>query len=265
MLKYFAAPCVLLLLVGCATAPTMRATRDPLERVNRKVYSFNTAIDRAVIKPVAVAYRNHTPRKLQHGIGNFFDNLSYPVTIVNDVLQGKLADGGRDTVRLVFNTVFGLGFFDPASRAGLEAHNEDFSQTLAKWGVRSGPFLMLPLLGPSTVRDSLALVPDDYLNGRHYLSNSTERYGALVVNAVDARAQLLDNDSLIHDAYDPYTFVRNAWLQRREYLITDGASAIEEENDDQYVEPAPAPDAAPAVAPDTAPAPAADSDDSKSQ
>ncbi|MFT3905329.1 MAG: VacJ family lipoprotein [Steroidobacteraceae bacterium] len=224
MLKYLLAAGLTLLFAGCAAAPAKRDPRDPLERMNRSIYSFNMALDRAVTKPIATGYKRVTPAPIRRGISNFLDNLAYPRTIVNELLQGKVADSGRDCVRLVVNTVFGLGFFDPAGRAGLEQHDEDFGQTLGKWGVPSGPYLMLPFLGPSTVRDGLGEFPDEYTTGRHYLPTAPERYGVLAVDVIDTRAQLLDNDQLIAQSYDPYAFVRNAWLQRRAYLVNDGTT-----------------------------------------
>lgn len=221
-----------LALCGCATLPAgKRDARDPFERANRSVYRFNVAVDRAVAKPVATGYRRHVPVPIRRGIGNFLDNLGYPRTIVNELLQGKLADSGRDSVRLVINTVFGLGFFDPASRAGLDKHDEDFGQTLGRWGMPAGPYLMLPLLGPSTLRDAIGEVPDEYTTARHYLPDAGERYGVLAIDAIDTRAQLLDTDKLIEGAYDPYAFVRNAWLQRRAYLINDGAISDDADQD----------------------------------
>ena len=209
---------------GCATLPdTKHDQRDPFERLNRSVYRFNVAADHAVFRPAARVWKAAVPRPVRSGLGNFAGNLEYPVTIVNDVLQGKLIDGGRDVTRLVVNTVFGLGFFDPATRAGLERHNEDFGQTLGAWGVHTGPFLMVPLLGPSTLRDAPAKLVDEYSNGRHYLQDPYLRWGLWVTDKLELRANLLDADAVLERTFDPYAFVRNAWLQRREYQVRDGA------------------------------------------
>ena len=149
-----AAAAALFFLAGCASIPAAkRDPRDPLERFNRGVYRFNIATDRAVFRPAAKAWRAVVPRPVRRGLSNFVGNLEYPGTIVNDVLQGKFTDGGRDFTRLVINSALGLGFFDPATGAGFERHDEDFGQTLGKWGVPPGPYLMVPLLGPSTLRD----------------------------------------------------------------------------------------------------------------
>jgi phospholipid-binding lipoprotein MlaA len=212
------------LLSGCATLPaTKHDPRDPLERVNRSIFRFNTAADHAVFRPAARAWKAAVPPPVRHGLGNFVGNLEYPVTIVNDLLQGKLGDGGHDLTRLFVNTVFGLGFFDPATHAGLERHDEDFGQTLGKWGVPSGPYLVIPLLGPSSLRDGPAKLVDEYANGRHYLNDQYVNYGLWVTSKLDLRAGLLDADAVLERTYDPYAFVRSAWLQRREYQVRDGA------------------------------------------
>lgn len=213
----------LLLLEGCATLPSGKADpRDRFERFNRSVYAFNDAVDRAALKPVAKGYKAAIPAPVRHGISNFFSNLSLPRTIINDLLQAKFAAGGRATLRLTVNTVMGLGFFDPATQAGLNNQNEDFGQTLGKWGVPSGPYLMLPLLGPSTVRDGLGRIPDIYDNPEQLITNNYVYYGLVGVDAVDTRSQLLDSDAVLQRSFDPYSFIRNAWLQRREYQVRDG-------------------------------------------
>jgi phospholipid-binding lipoprotein MlaA len=217
------ATATLMLLGGCATVPQGKSDpRDPLERVNRSIYRFNSAADRAVLRPTARAWRAVVPQPLRRGAGNFIDNLAYPRTIVNDLLQGKLADGGQDLARLVVNTVVGFGFFDPATRIGLERHDEDFGQTLGKWGVPTGPYVMLPLLGPSSLRDTPAKFVDLYADTRHYITDNTVSWGLWAVGLINLRAQLLDTDAVIDQAYDPYALVRNAWLQRREYQVRDG-------------------------------------------
>lgn len=219
-----AAAAALLLLGGCAALPAgKRDPRDPFERVNRSVYRFNVAVDHAVFRPAARAWRATVPQPVRRGLSNFISNLAYPTTIVNDLLQGKLTDGAQDFTRLVVNSIYGLGFFDPATEAGLERHDEDFGQTLGKWGVSSGPFLMLPLLGPSTTRDAPALLADEYTNGRHYLTDTYPNWGLWTMEKLELRANLLDADAVLESTFDPYAFVRNAWLQRREYQVRDGA------------------------------------------
>ncbi|MCC7462300.1 MAG: VacJ family lipoprotein [Gammaproteobacteria bacterium] len=208
---------------GCATAPGRQSDpRDPLEGFNRGMFRFNNALDRAVLRPIARGYRRVTPAPVRRGLANFTGHLQYPRVIVADFLQGKFADGGRDLVRFASNTVFGLGFFDPATRAGLEAHNEDFGQTFGRWGIGPGPYLVLPLLGPATLRDALGRVPDTYLSVQHHFDDPYARWGITAVDRLEARTQLLDTDHVVNEAFDPYAFVRSAWLQRREFLVHDG-------------------------------------------
>lgn len=209
---------------GCASLPenTERVEEDPWEHYNRSVFEFNDAVDRAILKPVAKGYRAVTPDPVESGVSNFFQNLTYPVVIINQLLQGKFVDAASDTGRFLVNSVLGIGgIFDPATSMGLERNNEDFGQTLGAWGVSSGPYLVLPFLGPSTLRDAPALYADwqvDLL----YQFESPEVYYLTALGAVDTRAQLLDLESQLESAYDQYSFIRNAYLQRREYLVHDG-------------------------------------------
>ncbi|MDR2214732.1 MAG: VacJ family lipoprotein [Nevskiaceae bacterium] len=219
------AACAGLLLVGCASIPqgAQRDARDPMERFNRSVYVFNDKLDRAVARPVARGYVKVVPQPMRTGVSNFFANLGYPTTVVNGLLQGKPVQFTSDLGRFLVNSTIGIGgLFDPATRMGLQSHDEDFGQTMAKWGMPSGPFLMLPVLGPSTLRDTAGDVADIYTSPKHYINNDWVRYGLYVPELIDKRAQLLTVESLQNDVYDPYSFMRNAWLQRREYLIRDG-------------------------------------------
>jgi phospholipid-binding lipoprotein MlaA len=226
-------------LVGCSTLPSgVPDSRNRFERVNRSVYKFNTALDHAVLRPVARTYVKVTPKPVRGSVTNFISNLEYPVTIVNDYLQGKVRDGFSDIARFGVNTVVGVGgLFDPASHWGLEKHDEDFGQTLGKWGVPSGPYLMLPLLGPSMVRDAPAKLMDAAVSPASYLNDLPVTAGLFAVRAVDVRAGLLYTDPLVDSAFDPYAFVRNAWLQRREYKVRDGHVAPEEMPDNADAAP----------------------------
>jgi len=211
------------LLTGCATLPPgKRDVRDPLERTNRAVFKFNRAADRAVLRPAAKVWQAIMPRPVRTGLGNFSNNLGYPTTILNEYLQGKGRDGTADIARLLVNTVFGLGFFDPASHIGLPRHNEDFGQTLGKWGVHEGPYLMLPILGPSTVRDTPTRVVDAYTNGGQYLNDQYLRWSLAAASTLEIRAELLATDGMLESSFDPYALTRNAWLKRREYEVRDG-------------------------------------------
>jgi phospholipid-binding lipoprotein MlaA len=211
-----------LALAGCATTGA-RDPADPLQPVNRGVYQFNDSLDRATLKPVATAYHEHTPSWLQTGVGNFFANLTYPGTALNNLLQGKVVAAGQDTLRFVINTTLGWGgVLDVASGAGLPHHDEDLGQTLGKWGVPAGPYLMVPLLGPSTVRDLPSRIADTLLEPLYWFDPGNARWVSLGVSLVDTRARLLPLDETLDGVYDKYAFVRNAYLQRRQFLVYDG-------------------------------------------
>ena len=230
----------LLLLCGCATLPpgSKRDPRDPWERFNRSSYQFNDALDRAVLKPAAKGY-THLPQPVQTGMHNFFDNLDYPVTIVNDLLQGQLKPFFSDIGRFVLNSTLGLGgLFDPATPAGLQKNYRDFGQTLGKWGVPKGPYVVVPLFGPYDVRDGIGSVTVDYYaNPRSYL-NFWTNLGVYAVRTVDHRSRLLPLDATIQSAYDPYAFVRSAYLQNRDFMVHGGQSQSEEEQEEKLMQEA---------------------------
>ena len=210
------------LLGGCATTGS-RDPADPLEPTNRRIYGFNMAVDRATLRPAATAYRDHVPKVLQTGVSNFFTNLSVPVTAVNNLLQCKPVAASQDLLRFVINTTLGWGgVLDIASPSGVPLHNEDLGQTLGTWGVPAGPYLMVPLLGPFTLRDLPSSVVDRFLQPLYWFNPGNARWVSLGLSAINTRARLLPLDDAISQAYDPYIFVRNAFLARREYLIWDG-------------------------------------------
>ncbi|NRR29944.1 VacJ family lipoprotein [Oxalobacteraceae bacterium] len=213
----------LALLAGCA-GPN---PRDPYEGFNRTMFKFNDTIDQVALKPAATAYRNVLPTFVQTGVNNFFGNLSDVWSAANNLMQGKGEAGMSDVTRVALNSTFGLlGLLDIASEAGLPKHNEDFGQTLGTWGVRSGPYLMLPLLGPSTVRDTAALPLDFRGDLWRFKEPIYIRNIGTAGRAVDQRANLLDASSLLEDAaLDRYEFVRDGFLQRRESRINDGESS----------------------------------------
>ena len=211
-----------LLLNGCAATAT-RNPADPIEPFNRGVHEFNDAIDRAALKPVARAYRDHTPEWLQTGVGHFFTNLTYPWTVVNQLLQGKLVAAGQGTLRFTINTTLGWGgVFDVASGAGLPQHDEDLGQTLGVWGVPPGPYLVLPFLGPSSVRDAPSSVATRFAEPFYWYDAGNERWFSLALSLVDKRAQLLPLDASLERVFDKYGFIRDAYLQRRQYKVYDG-------------------------------------------
>lgn len=197
------------------------AEADPWESVNRVVFNFNDKVDTYTLKPLAQGYQKVTPTFVRDGIGNVFSNLGDVVVLANDLLQGKVHDAGVDTSRILFNTTFGaLGFFDVASRMGLQKNDEDFGQTLGAWGVGSGPYVVLPLLGPSSTRDALGRVPDAFLQPYPYINDVPVRNVAYGVSAVDTRESLLSTERMITG--DRYIFIRNAYLQNREFRVNDG-------------------------------------------
>ncbi len=215
---------LLVLVAGCANTPPYQEPSDPLEPVNRVVYRFNDVVDRAVVKPVAKVYNKYTPTPVQTGVGNFFSNLGEPVVIVNDVLQGKLPQGASDTARLVFNSTFGvLGLIDVATPMGHPKHDEDFGQTFAVWGAGEGWYLVLPILGPSTVRDAVGLPAEYALDPIARHGEVRERNSFYVLRSIDARARLLGASQVLETAaLDDYIFTRAAYRQHRWSLIYDG-------------------------------------------
>lgn len=220
-----------LLLAACASSPDSAETnpRDPYEGFNRKVYAFNDALDRHALRPVAVAYRDNIPSPIRTGVSNFLDNLSYPTVIVGSALQGKIGDAFTDTGRFLINSTIGIGgIFDPATHVGLKAHNEDFGQTLGVWGFGPGPYLVLPALGPSNIRDTGGMIADGYIDPTYSEIPTPERYGVYLIRAVDTRVGLLEADGFLEDAYDPYVTMREAYFQRRQHLVYDGNPPPEE-------------------------------------
>ena len=214
----------LLLLSGCATAPGRTTNNDPLQKINRGVYKFNDVVDRATLKPVAKGYQKITPQWMRTGVSNFFSNLGEPWTIVNELFQGKPKAMGKQTGRFLVNSVIGIGgLFDVASKMNLQQQSEDFGQTLAVWGIPSGPYVVLPLLGPSTIRDGLGRIPDYFGHPLTYANvNWKVRTGLAVVDAVSAREKLLSIEGTLDKAYDKYGVLRDVWVQQREYQIYDG-------------------------------------------
>ncbi len=219
---------VLLAVLMTACASTQTATsdpRDPFENYNRSMFRFNTSLDENVIKPVATGYADYVPSFIRTAVGNFFGNLGDVWTGLNNYLQGKPRDGTSDVGRVALNSTFGLlGLFDVASPMGLPKHDEDFGQTLGVWGVKSGPYLVLPFFGSSTVRDGVAkpvdLVYGDTLN---YIGSQSFENTSRVVRIIDDRAAFLGSTSLMEGAaLDPYQFYRDAYLQRREARVRDG-------------------------------------------
>lgn len=228
-----AATTLLALALGaCATMAPPR-TDDPLEKFNRKVYVFNDTMDRAVIRPVAVTYRKVTTPNMRRVLNNFFANLRMPVTIVNDVLQGDAKDALRNSGRFVVNTTLGfVGLFDPASRMHMPRDENDFGVTLAHWGMPEGPYIVLPFVGSTTLRDVWRLPVDSYADPLAWYAREHDlKYGVQYFPSlfylVTLRASAIDAENLLEGVYDPYVFYRDAYRQRRLYLIYDGEPPIE--------------------------------------
>lgn len=214
----------LMALVGMSLLPVAAQAAsedDPWEGFNRAMFRFNDTLDTYALKPVAQGYQKVTPQFLEDGVHNVFGNVGDVGNLANNLLQGKLHDAGVDTGRLIFNTTFGLlGFFDVAKHMGLNKSDEDFGQTLGVWGLGSGPYVVIPFLGPSTVRDAAGKVPDGLLTPYPYMDHVPTRNVTRAVEVVDTRASLLSAERLISG--DKYIFIRNAYLQNREFKVRDG-------------------------------------------
>jgi phospholipid-binding lipoprotein MlaA len=214
---------------GCATVRDARggpgARLDPWENWNRKVFAFNEGLDEKVLKPVATGYAKVVPQLMRRGIDNFFNNAADAWSLVNNLLQGKGEPAFQDLVRVTTNSTFGFfGVLDWASEFGLEHHYEDFGQTLGRWGFGAGAYVVWPLLGPSTVRDSIALPADHWFaSPALYIQNGRWQSGVTVLQIINTRANLLAASKLLDEiALDKYSFIRDAYLQRRRSLVFDG-------------------------------------------
>jgi len=212
---------------ACATPMADRSDpRDPYENLNRKVFVVNQVFDQILLKPVARGYSNHVPDFIQTTVGNFFGNLADIWTAVNNFLQGKPREGMQDTGRVAVNTVLGVaGLADVATKLGIPKHQEDLGQTLGVWGVKPGPYVMLPLLGPSTLRDTVAKPLDLYVDPVNLASGADVEYSLRAMRLVDDRARLLPTTDMIEKvALDPYQFVRDAHFQQRDAKVRDTQS-----------------------------------------
>ena len=225
-----------LLAAGCATIPpdAGKNPTDPWEVYNRNVFEFNERADEYVLTPVAKGYTKVLPEPVRDCIGNIFRNLGDVGNFINNLLQGKAYEATSDICRIAINSTVGLlGCFDVATRVGLTRSNEDFGQTLGRWGVGNGPYFVLPLLGPSTVRDTFGRVADTYADPVTYINGNSYEIAAQAVRIVDVRANLLQATQLLEGAaLDKYQFIRDGYLQRRRNLIYDGNPPPEKEPDD---------------------------------
>ena len=223
---------LLLMLSACATVdPEYADPRDPLESFNRAMFTFNDNLDKYVAKPLAQGYQKITPEPIDRGITNFFANLDEVGTILNNALQLKFKDAFSDLGRLTVNSTLGLlGFIDVASDMGLEKHYEDFGQTLGAWGMGSGPYLVLPVIGPSSGRDAVGFAADWFTNPLYYVVEDTGvSWGLYIVRFVDRRAGLLKTTDILETAaLDPYAFMRESYLQNRQNQVYDGNPPLED-------------------------------------
>jgi phospholipid-binding lipoprotein MlaA len=239
-------------LPGCSTVPAATsaaqpAPTDPWENWNRKVFVFNEKVDQAVLKPVATAYQKVVPEFVRTGVNNALGNITDVWSAANHLLQGKLQSGLEMGMRVLANTVFGLaGVLDPATEMGLTRRSEDFGQTLGRWGVGNGPYLVLPVLGPSTLRDGAGWVVDRQFAPSTLPPTSNGQYSVLALEIINARTNLLSATQLLDEAaLDKYSFARDAYLARRRDALYDGAPPMENLDDGSYDAPALPPKSAP--------------------
>lgn len=221
------------LMISAVTVADEGRDNDPLEVFNRAIFSFNDTADRWLLKPIARGYRAVTPNPVERGVGRMFSNLGEVLSVVNDVMQGKFAQAGNDSGRFLVNSTVGLaGFFDVAQHWGMpKSDGEDFGQTFGVWGMGQGSYLVLPFLGPSTFRDAPGRALDSFLNPIGYVDHVPTRNQLYGSNVLSVRAELLEAEKLI--AGDKYSFMRDVYLQRREYLVLDG-QVIDDFGDDEY-------------------------------
>lgn len=223
------------LLAGCASGTEVAGEResaqyDPWEPTNRKLFALHRTMDKVVAQPLAKGYKKVTPTFARRGISNFFDNLTTPRSAVNNFLQGKPSRGFNEIGRFLFNSVVGIGgLIDIASAGGMERYDEDFSQTLAVWGLPKGPYLVLPLFGPNTVLDGVSLPVDFYSDLLVHFKNTGTRDKLYVLRLIDLRSRLLAVDTLLDNSQDPYITLRESYLQNREYEIYDGDPPIDDD------------------------------------
>ena len=216
-------------LSGCAT--TANNPKDPYEGFNRAMFTVNEGLDTVLLKPVAKGYDTVTPGPVKSGVGNFFGNLADVWTALNNFLQGKVSEGFSDVGRVFVNSTIGLvGLFDVASNLGMEKHAEDFGQTLGKWGVGSGSYVYLPVIGPRTTRDTVGFVVDAYADPVARIDNVRVRNSLLGLRLIDTRASLLPADKVVEEAaFDKYVYIRDAYLQNRRSVVYDGAPPAEKD------------------------------------
>ncbi len=230
---------LLLAFAGCATGPTANPS-DPLEPMNRSIYKFNDAVDGTVLKPMANGYKAVVPSPVRQGVSNFFSNIGDVWSMINHALQFEIVNAGKTAVRLGINTIFGIGgIFDIATDAGIQPPKADLGQTLGKWGVPSGPYVVIPILGPSSVRDGTGTVTATYYDPVNRVSDNATRNVLTVTRLVDIRTQLLNaTDAVDAIALDKYSFIRDVYLKRRQNMIKPQKPANDDDIDYSVEDPA---------------------------
>ena len=225
---------------ACASLPEdQRNPSDPWEPANRALYKVNDAVDRATLKPVSKGYRAIVPGPARKGVSNFFRNLTTPRSALNNLLQGKPRRGVSDVARFLVNSTIGIGgLFDVAGASGIEEYNEDFGQTFAVWGMPDGPYVMIPLLGPRTLRDAIALPLDTIADPLFQYDNTSVRDPLYGLRLIDLRYRLLAAEKLLEDSKDPYVTVRESYLQNREFEIHDGDPPDDDEFFEEFLDEA---------------------------
>lgn len=220
---------LLLLLLPVSVSLAQSPIIDPWQHINRPIYQFNKVFDGLFIRPVALGYNKFVPARAKIGVRNFFNNLDDVNVLVNDLLQLKMKQAFSDSGRLLLNSTVGIGgFFDVAAEIGMYKHYEDFGQTLGYWGVGDGGYLMLPVLGSSTLRDAVGYIPDTFFNPIGLVTDNKSQAAFYALDMVDTRVSYFAAETMIRG--DEYVFIRNAYMQRREYLVQDGQ--VQDEFDD---------------------------------
>jgi phospholipid-binding lipoprotein MlaA len=224
---------VALVASGCASTPAdQRAEHDPWENLNRGLYKFNDTVDRVTLKPIAKGYEKVIPAPVRRSVTNFSRNLATPGSALNSFLQGKGTDGMSELSRFLVNSTFGIaGLFDVARHAGLEPKREDFGQTAAVWGIPSGPYVVVPFLGPRTLRGALTQPLDVFVDPLYHYDDSSVRTKVWALRLIDLRARVLPLEDLVQDSNDPYVSVRESYLQNREFEIYDGDPPMDDDDD----------------------------------
>lgn len=223
-------------LSGCASTGDYADTRDPFEGLNRSIYAFNEKLDDVLIAPLARGYKKVTPAPVDKGVTNFFNNLFDVTSAVNNLLQFKLQRAANDVGRLMVNTTLGIGgLFDVASNMNMQRYGEDFGQTLGVWGVGPGPYIVLPILGPSSGRGVVGKVGDWFTNPVTYIESERWRYGLIALEKLDTRADLLGASRVVEEAaLDPYEFTKDVYFQKRQFDVYDGNPPLETEEDEFF-------------------------------